>query len=47
MTLPAGIPVPGEDRLEALWALLRRAREAGSDRELGFILVNDTLSLAP
>lgn len=30
-----------------LWDLARRARQAGSDRELGFILVNDTLALAP
>ena len=32
---------------EALWALARRARQADSDRELGFLLVNDTLALAP
>lgn len=47
MTQAAGITVPGDDRLGALWALLRRAREAASARELGFVLVNDTLSLAP
>lgn len=47
MTHPAGPVSPGPDGLAALWALLRRLREAGSDRELGFILVNDTLSLAP
>lgn len=47
MTEAAGIAVPGDDRLGALWALLRRVREAASARELGFILVNDTLSLAP
>jgi len=31
----------------ALWDLARRARFAKSDRELGFLLVNDTLALAP
>ena len=31
----------------ALWDLARRARLAESDRELGFLLVNDTLALAP
>ena len=30
-----------------LWDLARRARQAESDRELGFILVNDTVALAP
>ncbi len=32
---------------DALWDLARRARQASSDRELGFIFVNDTLALAP
>lgn len=31
----------------ALWDLARRARQAESDRELGFILTNDTVALAP
>jgi hypothetical protein len=31
----------------ALWDLARKARQAASDRELGFLLVNDTLALAP
>ena len=31
----------------ALWDLARKARHAASDRELGFLLVNDTLALAP
>ena len=30
-----------------LWDLARRARQAESDRELGFILTNDTVALAP
>ncbi len=32
---------------QAFWDLARRARQAESDRELGFILVNDTVGLAP
>lgn len=32
---------------EALKDLAHRARQAASDRELGFLLVNDTLALAP
>lgn len=32
---------------DALWGLARKARQAASDRELGFLLVNDTLALAP
>lgn len=32
---------------QALWDLARRARHAESDRELGFVLVNDTMALAP
>ncbi len=32
---------------QAFWDLARRARQAESDRELGFILVNDTVALAP
>ncbi len=36
-------PVPAE----TLRALSRRAREAGSDRELGFVLVNETTALTP
>ena len=32
---------------EVLGDLARRARQAESDRELGFLLVNDTLALAP
>ncbi len=47
MTLTVGPALPEPDRLAALWALLRRVREAGSDRELAFLLVNDTLSVAP
>ena len=31
--------------LEVLWELGRRARKASSDRELGFLLVNDSLEL--
>jgi hypothetical protein len=31
----------------ALWDLARRARQATSDRELGFLLVNDSLDLVP
>ncbi len=31
----------------ALWELSRRARHAASDRELGFLLVNESLALAP
>jgi hypothetical protein len=31
--------------LDVLWELGRRAREAGSDRELGFLLVNDSHDL--
>ena len=30
-----------------LWELARKARQAGSDRELGFLLVNETLALVP
>jgi hypothetical protein len=30
-----------------LWDLARRARQATSDRELGFLLVNDSLTLVP
>ena len=30
----------------ALSELARRSRQAGSDRELGFLLVNDSLDLA-
>jgi hypothetical protein len=30
-----------------LWDLARRARQATSDRELGFLLVNDSLALVP
>lgn len=33
--------------IQILWDLARRARHAVSDRELGFILVNDTVSLVP
>ena len=29
------------------WDLARKARQAGSDRELGFLLVNETLALVP
>jgi len=32
---------------QAFWDLARRARQAESDRELGFVLVNDTVALAP
>ncbi len=32
---------------QAIWDLARRARQAESDRELGFIFVNDTLALVP
>ena len=32
---------------QAIWDLARRARQAESDRELGFIFVNDTLALLP
>lgn len=32
---------------QTLWDLARRARQAESDRELGFILVNDSMALAP
>jgi Barrel-sandwich domain of CusB or HlyD membrane-fusion len=32
---------------QALWDLSRKARQAGSDRELGFLLVNETLALVP
>ncbi len=32
---------------QALWDLARKARQAGSDRELGFLLVNETLALVP
>lgn len=31
----------------ALWDLARKARQAQSDRELGFLLVNETLALVP
>lgn len=30
-----------------LWDLSHKARQAESDRELGFVFVNDTLALAP
>ena len=33
--------------MQVLWDLARRARQADSDRELGFVLVNDTMALAP
>lgn len=33
--------------LGTVWALSQRARQAATDRELGFLLVNDTLALAP
>ena len=32
---------------DRLWDLSHKARQAESDRELGFIFVNDTLALAP
>lgn len=32
---------------QAFWDLSRRARHAETDRELGFVLVNDTMALAP
>ncbi len=32
---------------QALWDLARKARQAGSDRELSFLLVNETLALVP
>lgn len=32
---------------QALWELARQARQASSDRELAFLLVNETLSLTP
>jgi hypothetical protein len=32
--------------LAAVWALARQARQAASDRELAFMLVNDTQGLA-
>ena len=32
---------------QALWDLARRARQAESDREQAFILVNETMALAP
>lgn len=39
--------VRGEsDALAAVWALARQARQAASDRELAFMLVNDTQGLA-
>ena len=32
---------------QLLWELARKARQAQSDRELGFVLVNETLALVP
>ncbi len=32
---------------QVLWDLARQARQAGSDRELAFLLVNETLALVP
>lgn len=46
----AEVSPPASDSLQALAALLdlsRRARQAGSARELGFLLVNDSHGLAP
>jgi hypothetical protein len=42
-TVIANTPAPNP--LEMLWELGRRAREAGTDRELGFMLVNDSYEL--
>lgn len=50
MTAPAPTEQPGQHAMPALAALLdlqRRARESASTQELGFLLVNDTLGLAP
>ncbi|NIC42191.1 efflux RND transporter periplasmic adaptor subunit [Aquabacterium sp. A08] len=50
MTVTAQTGLPGPRAVQALAALLdlqRRAREAASPQELGFLLVNDTLALAP
>jgi hypothetical protein len=46
----AEVSTPASDSLQALAALLdlsRRARQAGSARELGFLLVNDSHGLTP
>lgn len=42
----APLVVNSADPLAAVWALARRARQAASDRELAFMLVNDTQGLA-
>ena len=51
MTQAFAEPTTGSDALSASLAALldlsRRAREAGSEAEMGFLLVNDTLLLAP
>ena len=51
MTQAFAEPTAGSDALSASLAALldlsRRAREAGSEAEMGFLLVNDTLLLAP
>lgn len=51
MTQAFAEPTTGSDALSASLAALldlsRRAREAGSEAEMGFLLVNDTLQLAP
>lgn len=39
--------LPPAHPTEVLWELGRRAREADSDHELGFLLVNDSYSLVP
>ncbi len=47
MTQPEPAPGLTGPAQQALRALARQARQAASDRELGFLLVNDSLALAP
>jgi hypothetical protein len=42
----AGTPIPAH-ALSELWGLAQLARQAGSAQELGFLLVNQTLSIQP